>query len=119
MLDKLSEFDLVLRGEIDVKGKGKMTTYWLQGMKTNHHQHLNGSNSNVENCCCDLDCIQDIGDVSSYSEIPSQNSQSGSHYELQQLPQQSKQQPTTLSTQQDSSMNNNSSSPPTNLPTTA
>nr|XP_046916710.1 atrial natriuretic peptide receptor 1-like isoform X3 [Dermatophagoides farinae]XP_046916711.1 atrial natriuretic peptide receptor 1-like isoform X3 [Dermatophagoides farinae] len=119
LLDKLSEFDLVLRGEIDVKGKGKMTTYWLQGMKTNHHQHLNGSNSNVENCCCDLDCIQDIGDVSSYSEIPSQNSQSGSHYELQQLPQQSKQQPTTLSTQQDSSMNNNSSSPPTNLPTTA
>ncbi|KPM03516.1 guanylate cyclase C-like protein 1 [Sarcoptes scabiei] len=34
LLDSFREFDLSLRGEIDVKGKGKMTTYWLQGMKS-------------------------------------------------------------------------------------
>nr|XP_027196215.1 atrial natriuretic peptide receptor 1-like [Dermatophagoides pteronyssinus] len=97
LLDKFVEFDLVLRGEIDVKGKGKMTTYWLQGMKKNNH--LNESTSDVETCS-ELDCIRvlDTGDISSYSEIRSQNSQSGSHYELQQS-----KQPTL--TQQDSSIN--------------
>uniref|UniRef100_A0A1B6L105 Guanylate cyclase n=1 Tax=Graphocephala atropunctata TaxID=36148 RepID=A0A1B6L105_9HEMI len=33
VLDTFGTFDLELRGEVEMKGKGKMTTYWLQGEK--------------------------------------------------------------------------------------
>jgi len=38
LLDNFSTFRLELRGEIEMKGKGKVTTYWLQG------EHSDGSN---------------------------------------------------------------------------
>ncbi|KAL1486548.1 hypothetical protein MTO96_031337 [Rhipicephalus appendiculatus] len=31
LLDKFGNFELTLRGEVQVKGKGLMTTYWLEG----------------------------------------------------------------------------------------
>lgn len=31
ILDKFGTFQLELRGDIELKGKGKVTTYWLQG----------------------------------------------------------------------------------------
>lgn len=33
ILDKEPGFRLVLRGEVEMKGKGKQTTYWLKGYK--------------------------------------------------------------------------------------
>lgn len=42
-LDKTSDFELSLRGEIDVKGKGKMTTYWLIGLA----DQANSNNNNI------------------------------------------------------------------------
>ncbi|GAU91487.1 hypothetical protein RvY_03727 [Ramazzottius varieornatus] len=33
VLETFGSFELELRGELDVKGKGKMTTYWLNGEK--------------------------------------------------------------------------------------
>lgn len=46
-MDKFQEFDLSLRGEIDVKGKGKMTTYWLIGMRKQNQRFANINN--IEN----------------------------------------------------------------------
>uniref|UniRef100_A0A672KTH4 Guanylate cyclase n=1 Tax=Sinocyclocheilus grahami TaxID=75366 RepID=A0A672KTH4_SINGR len=34
VLDEFGYFDLQLRGDVEMKGKGKMTTYWLLGEKT-------------------------------------------------------------------------------------
>ncbi|CAB1332717.1 unnamed protein product [Coregonus sp. 'balchen'] len=34
VLDEFGYFDLQLRGDVEMKGKGKMRTYWLQGEKT-------------------------------------------------------------------------------------
>ncbi|XP_050546454.1 atrial natriuretic peptide receptor 1 isoform X1 [Daktulosphaira vitifoliae] len=34
VLDTFGTFDLELRGEVEMKGKGKVTTYWLLGEKT-------------------------------------------------------------------------------------
>ncbi len=31
ILDKFGTFNLELRGDIELKGKGKVTTYWLHG----------------------------------------------------------------------------------------
>lgn len=31
ILDKFGTFNLELRGEVEVKGKGNLTTYWLLG----------------------------------------------------------------------------------------
>ncbi|KAL3253718.1 hypothetical protein MRX96_054497 [Rhipicephalus microplus] len=31
LLDNFGNFELTLRGEVQVKGKGLMTTYWLEG----------------------------------------------------------------------------------------
>lgn len=47
-MDKFKEFDLNLRGEIDVKGKGKMTTYWLIGMKK-QNQRFNNFGTEMSN----------------------------------------------------------------------
>lgn len=46
-LDKTSDFELSLRGEIDVKGKGKMTTYWLVGLtdQANNNNNINDTAS--------------------------------------------------------------------------
>lgn len=46
-LDKTSDFELSLRGEIEVKGKGKMTTYWLIGLtdQANNNNNLNDTAS--------------------------------------------------------------------------
>ncbi|XP_078051478.1 atrial natriuretic peptide receptor 1-like, partial [Augochlora pura] len=35
ILDTFGTFELVCRGEVSLKGKGKMTTYWLIGEKSN------------------------------------------------------------------------------------
>ena len=72
LLDKSNDFELSLRGDIDVKGKGKMTTYWLNGVIG----HTSGNNTEVSdyNCntsqrsMCELDCSQmDDGDSSDRS----------------------------------------------------
>ncbi|GFT42760.1 atrial natriuretic peptide receptor 1, partial [Nephila pilipes] len=34
VLDTFKTFRLELRGEVEMKGKGKQTTYWLQGEET-------------------------------------------------------------------------------------
>lgn len=44
LLDNTNEFELSLRGEIDVKGKGVMTTYWLTGLSD---QANNNNNNNI------------------------------------------------------------------------
>lgn len=31
ILDKFGTFDLELRGEVELKGKGRVTSYWLRG----------------------------------------------------------------------------------------
>ncbi|VDO54079.1 unnamed protein product [Onchocerca flexuosa] len=36
ILDKDPGFDLVLRGQVEMKGKGKQTTYWLKGYNDIH-----------------------------------------------------------------------------------
>lgn len=47
ILDTFGTFDLVCRGEVTLKGKGKMTTYWLMGEKptNNNVQQANASAS--------------------------------------------------------------------------
>ncbi|CAK5078961.1 unnamed protein product [Meloidogyne enterolobii] len=36
ILVKDPDFQLELRGEVEMKGKGKQTTYWLKGYKDTH-----------------------------------------------------------------------------------
>ncbi|KAG8224590.1 hypothetical protein J437_LFUL009432 [Ladona fulva] len=42
VLDTFGTFILELRGEVEMKGKGKMTTFWLKGEHS--HQNIMGSN---------------------------------------------------------------------------
>ena len=57
------EFELDLRGEIDVKGKGKMTTYWLKGMIK---QKNNNNSDDMQHCNTstrsgfELECIETL-----------------------------------------------------------
>ncbi|GAV08406.1 hypothetical protein RvY_18099 [Ramazzottius varieornatus] len=36
ILQFFSSFELVLRGVVPVKGKGEMTTFWLEGLKSDN-----------------------------------------------------------------------------------
>ena len=86
LLDKTDEFELSLRGEIDVKGKGKMTTYWLMGLTDEANLNNNNNNNGIsdylytnnQRSMCGLDCIQlDDGDSlerSLYYDTPSSES---------------------------------------------
>lgn len=66
LLDRSNEFELTLRGDIEVKGKGKMTTYWLNSWNSSP----SGFVCNTVNCrqerdnhlcisqrsVCEMDC---------------------------------------------------------------
>ncbi|XP_053977333.1 atrial natriuretic peptide receptor 1-like isoform X1 [Hylaeus volcanicus] len=43
ILDTFGTFELVCRGEVNLKGKGKMTTYWLTGEKSTNNNVQPGS----------------------------------------------------------------------------
>ncbi|XP_058797834.1 atrial natriuretic peptide receptor 1 isoform X1 [Phymastichus coffea] len=64
LLDTFGTFDLVLRGEVELKGKGKKTTYWLRGEKSMppsennnvHQQHP----QQIQQVCTSLNQIPSI-----------------------------------------------------------
>lgn len=49
VLDTFETFELELRGEVEMKGKGKITTYWLLGEKKPQQQSGGGMTQSVSN----------------------------------------------------------------------
>ncbi|XP_020295913.1 atrial natriuretic peptide receptor 1 [Pseudomyrmex gracilis] len=64
ILDTFGTFELVCRGEVVLKGKGPMTTYWLIGEKT--------TNNNVQQA----NPTTTIGQISTLQDQPAVNAQS-------------------------------------------
>ncbi|XP_046686862.1 atrial natriuretic peptide receptor 1 isoform X1 [Homalodisca vitripennis] len=75
VLDTFGTFELELRGEVEMKGKGKMTTYWLQGeKKTSPTNQLGLTPNNVSAPISTPNCNRHVNSVA--NSKPKVNSKS-------------------------------------------
>ncbi|XP_066155492.1 atrial natriuretic peptide receptor 1-like isoform X1 [Euwallacea fornicatus] len=102
ILDKVGRFEIELRGDIEMKGKGRVTTYWLKGEKehnvylgdeavTTQHSVMQQHSRSVHKEAKVIDLRKGLDDVNFVSEISTKITKGahGDGEKDQQVPEQS------------------------------
>lgn len=70
LLDSYGTFDLVERGVLDIKGKGKMKTYWLEGERQEPRESIKGAQDCDSNHSVSTNNLQSNGGLVTNGVLP-------------------------------------------------